>query len=541
METAYTDKKIKSKGEVGKPTALVAGGAGFLGSYLCEALVAQNLNVICVDNLAHGSKANIENLLSLPNFTFWQEDINKPEFTVPPTIELTHVFHLASVEEHLSSNEITLQTLIVNSLGTKNLLDLAVAKKSKFILVSSTEVFQGVLSQTNLVKYFGEADPAKLTFAEAKRFAEALSAEYLKKYNLSTVVVRIKDLYGPRMSLAPADIIGNLINQAVSKNKIEIIGDGLKTINPTFVTDIVYGIVKAAFQGDKGDIFNLISPEKVTERAVAELLKTIVGVEVEYKEKNEVEPPTHPLIFSKTVEKLRWSTKVPLDQGLSQTVAFYKGKGKEIKKDTPKPAIPPLRKEERGINKNIVGRLITASLIALIIWLVGVPVAASYGNLYFGNNSLEAAVNNLSKNETRGAIEKSQSAQKSYESSLKGVGNISWLPNILGQKDKTQQAKNYLLIAEELSKATSFIGQTLELISEATRSDKSTVEVLEKTQLAKDTIAQAKKSMDVASSVNVDKEKLPYFFKDSFTKRQKDIETLGGLINSIEANLDLLP
>src|SRR3990167_2810136 len=243
MDTAPRQENSKLNfSKKDRPAVLVAGGAGFIGSFLCEALVTQEYNVICVDNLEFGSKANIEKLTHLPSFTFWEADINKPGFTLPPTIQISHIFHLAGVEKHQSDAQASLSTLLVNSYGTKNLLDLAASKKSSFVLVSSTEVFHGAVTQTSLYKYFKDGrNIIQTSFAEAKRFAESLTAEYLKKQGLNALVVRVKDPYGPRMDLGSGSPLAGLIAQAINKDKIEIQGDGLKTLNPTFIADIVFG------------------------------------------------------------------------------------------------------------------------------------------------------------------------------------------------------------------------------------------------------------------------------------------------------------
>lgn len=544
METVLNAQKLKFKGEEKQPTALVAGGAGFLGAYLCEALIAQNFNVICVDNLTHGKKENIENLLSFPNFTFWEEDISKPGFTASPTIHLTHIFQLASVEEYLASKEPTLQTLIVNSYGTKNLLDLANGKKAKFILVSSTEVFYGALSQTNLSKYFsGEHESNRLSFAEAKRFAEALAAEYLKKYNLTTVVVRIKDPYGPRMSLSSGNVLTDLISQAVHNKSIEIVGDGLKTLNPTFVTDIIFGIVKAALQGDRGDIFNLVNPEKFTERAIAEKLKEITGIELEYKKGEDIELPSHPLLFSKTEEKLGWTPKITLDQGLSQTAAFYKesSKGKQVKQMIPKPALLNLGGVKK-INKHkiLLTRVLSASLFLLAVWVVGLPLGIFAGGFYFGNKALTTAVASLDKDNTRAVIKNSEKAETAFKSSQEAVGNISWLTGLVGREKEAQEVQSYLFMEENLSQATRYIGSALESIQLASSKGIAKIEILKKVDIAKSNMNQAKKHLDIVKALAVSKDKLPTFAKGTFEVRQGDKTKLENLIQTLEINLQTL-
>src|SRR3990172_830091 len=308
-----------------KPTILVAGGAGFIGSFLREALVTQEYNVICVDNLEFGYKANIEKLTHLPSFTFWEADINKPGFTLPPAIQLSHIFHLAGVEKHQSDAQASLSTLLVNSYGTKNLLNLAVSKRSRFVLVSSTEGFHGAITQTSLYKYFKDGQNIiQTSFAEEKRFAESLTAEYLKKQGLNALVVRVKDPYGPRMDLGSGSPIASMLAQTMKKDKIEIQGDGLSTLNPTFVADIVFGILKASVQGEKGGIYNLVSQEKFTVRSSAEILKKITGVDIEYKKTEDTELPEPPLLLEKSEEALGWSPKVGFEDGLKQTIDYYK-------------------------------------------------------------------------------------------------------------------------------------------------------------------------------------------------------------------------
>jgi len=551
MDTAEKVQKSKFSFSGKQPTALVAGGAGFLGSHLCEALVEQKFNVIAVDNLTGEiSKQNIEGLLSSPNFSFWEEDINKPGFTISPTVPLTHIFHLASVEERLSSSEISLKTLLVNSLGTKNLLDLAVERKAKFILVSSTEVFHGAISQTSLGAYFEQgADPAQLSFSEAKRFAETLTAEYFKKYNLATTIVRIKDPYGPRMNLSAGNILDKLISGALNRKKIEIVGDGLKTSNPTYVADIISGVVRTALHEAKGEIFNLINPEKYTERAIAEHLKRIVGgVEIVYKKGEALELPFYPLILGPSEEKLGWAPKVPLAQGLSETIAFDREKEREGGKETketkepvqPKEAVlvPAIHKERRAWYG--VRPFIFLASLALVFWFVVLPFASLAGNTYFGGRNLDQAFNNLTNDKAEVAVSLAEKAEKSYKGGGAASENIAWLGSLLRQRKMVGETENYLLLAENISSATKFSANAQTAIIEASKPGTPGERAIENLKQARGSIDSAKKSLEKASSVRCDEKHLPAPLRRDYQELLKKEKTLTDMVVSVDTGLQTI-
>lgn len=543
MEAAYAEKKFKFSGRERNPTALVAGGAGFLGSHLCEALTAQKFNVICVDNLIEDdAKQNISALLSAPNFSLWEEDINKPGFTISPTIPLTHIFHLASVEEYLAASEASLQTLLVNSLGTKNLLDLARERGAKFVLVSSTEVFHGALSQTSLAAYFSkEADPTNLTFSEAKRFAESLTAEYFREYNLFTLITRIKDPYGPRMNLSTAGLLPNLIRQALKGEKIEVLGDGLRTLNPTYVTDIIFGIIKTTLQGSKGEIFNLINPEKHTERAVAEHLKRIVGgIEIIYKKGEELELPSHPLIISSAEEKIGWSPKVPLGEGLSNTVGYFK-ESKVGSKETAieKPALPTKEKAPHARSR-LLRWLVFAACLALIFWTSILPPIELGANLYLANKDLNKGLNNIIDDKATLAGPQALSAEKAYKRAEKAAGRV-WYASIPRLKEPLKQTKEYIFYGENLASATKFSAEALILVTEASEITISDVEAVNKLEDAGVNVDSAKRSLQMVEAAAVTGDRLPAPLKSSyqnFTKKEKELTEI---VDSLESALLITP
>jgi nucleoside-diphosphate-sugar epimerase len=541
METAYAEKKFKFSGRERQPTALVAGGTGFLGSHLCEALVAQKFNVVCVDNLSKNeTKRNISGLLSAPNFSLWEEDINKPGFTISPTIPLTHIFHLASVEEYLAAEETSLQTLLVNSLGTKNLLDLALEKKAKFILVSSTEVFHGALSQTSLATYFRkEADPTSLTFSEAKRFAESLTAEYFREYNLFTTITRIKDPYGPRMNLSTSGLLPTLIRQALKGEKIEVLGDGLRTLNPTYVTDIIFGVIKATLQGSKGEIFNLISSEKYTERAVAEHLKRIVGgVEIVYKKGEELELPSHPLIISSAEEKIGWSPKISLGEGLSNTVGYFRqgGEKTEAKEPILEKGTPPTEEKEPLGKRQLLRYLVFAACAALVFWTSILPPIDLAANIYLANKDLDRGLNNLMADKASLASPQASAAERSFKRGEKAAGRI-WFAPFLRLREPLNQTKAYLFYGENLAAATKSSAEALVLVTEASETNISDDAAVKKLETAQTNIEAARRSLELAATAAVAGEKLPSLLKNNYqalSSKEKDLEEL---VSSLEGAL----
>jgi nucleoside-diphosphate-sugar epimerase len=542
METAKENQKVELKKFEDKPTAIVAGGAGFLGSYLCESLIAQNFNVICIDNLARSSKQNIEKLLSFSNFFFWEEDINKPGFTISPTVKVTHVFHLASVEEYLSANKLSLQTLLVNSFGTKNLLDIALQKEAKFIFVSSSEVFRGAFSQTTLSNYFGnETATTHLTFGEAKRFSETMAAEYFKNFNLPVVIVRIKDPYGPKMNLETDNIVASVLSQGL-KGKIEVIGDGLKTANPTYVTDIIFGIVKAAIKGESGEIINLINQERFTERAIAEHLKKLLGnLEIVYKEQKQLEMPEPPLIFNQA-EKLGWSPKVSLDEGLLQTINYYKdikeGKSEEtIVAHKPTVPIVEVRVNKPGGRKSLLN-IVLIALGALLLWTTAFPLVNSALSYYLGNKNLSEGLSALEKDNSDTAASHAQTAENLYKNSQESLQNISWLLNALNLKEATKQTNNYLFFAETISRVANYDSKSKSEIKKASGNSSDLSRDLTK---ASDSITEAYKNLEIASTIAIETKRLPPFFRDDYKNLQEKEKTLEKLTETISTNLESNP
>ncbi|MCG2739592.1 MAG: NAD-dependent epimerase/dehydratase family protein, partial [Syntrophaceae bacterium] len=248
------------------PTILVSGGAGFLGSHLVRHLLKEKARVVIVDNLLTGKKSAIADLLKKPRLLFIEHDINQG---LPKNIKsVDYVLHLAGFETYTTGKTgVVLEALLTNSLGTKALLELAVKSEAKFLLASSLDIYQGVLSSFDLKNYFGSTDPEERRFShlEAKRFAESLVWQYYKKHHLNARIARLPEIYGPGMNLNSCANLGRLLAELLQKETLTIFGEGLEREFYLHIDDAVRGMVKAMFTPEtEGKIFSLTPPEGVT-------------------------------------------------------------------------------------------------------------------------------------------------------------------------------------------------------------------------------------------------------------------------------------
>lgn len=345
------------------PSALVAGAAGFIGSHLCETLLSQNCQVYAVDNWSTGKKANLEHLLNRKNFVFIEHNLEKPFDTPIPKVD--YIFHLAGVEAYINGQDVSLETLLVNSLGTKELLEIAKTQKAKFLLASTANIFSGQIATTDLTHLFGSNQLQEELYShhEAKRFSEAITFEYLNRYQLNARVVRLGLVYGPRMGLTSGNDLAQLLLAAKNSQPLEIIDQGLKTIYPTYISDVIYGLTKAMFsQSSQGNIYTLINPEKITLLNLAYKLKDLLPkhrLSIEFKsgESGESGISLSQEIFS-SQQELGWMPKISLEQGILTTLKWLEAKEDNTKKspsnkkqaDLPERIYTP---EELGINPAI--------------------------------------------------------------------------------------------------------------------------------------------------------------------------------------------
>ena len=315
-------------------TVLVAGGAGFIGSHLCKAL-AEDYNIICVDNLITGDKKNIEELLSNHNFQFIEEDITKlnSEFRIQNS-KLDYIFHLASpaspnAKSPRSYINYPIETLLVNSVGTYNLLELAQKTKARFLYASSSEVYGDPSISPQREDYFGNVNPngPRSVYDEAKRFGEAMVMAYVRKFNLDARIVRIFNTYGPSMQKDDGRVISNFINQALEGRQITIYGDGSQTRSFCYIDDMVLGLKKAIFkEGLKGEVVNLGNPSEKTIKETALMVKDMLksASEIVYHELPEDDPKRRNPDIEKAKRLLDWEPQVSFDKGLAETISYFK-------------------------------------------------------------------------------------------------------------------------------------------------------------------------------------------------------------------------
>lgn len=306
---------------------LVTGGAGFIGSHLCDALIARGDEVLCVDNLLTGNAANVAHLSDHPRFCFFEHDV-----TEPFDAEAEAIFHLASPASPVGYRTYSIETLLVNSVGTINMLRLATARGAAFLFTSTSEVYGDPQVHPQTEEYWGNVNPNGLRacYDESKRFGEAATMEWLRKYDTNVRIVRIFNTMGPRMALDDGRVVPNFINQAIRNEPITVYGDGTQTRSFAYVSDLVAGLLKAMFTPEtKGEVFNLGNPREFTILDFARLVVDLSGSrsKIVFKPLLFTDDPTRrrPDI-TKAKKRLGWEPVVPLEEGLRETIAWYRAK-----------------------------------------------------------------------------------------------------------------------------------------------------------------------------------------------------------------------
>lgn len=314
---------------------LVAGGAGFIGSHLCESLLNDNYKVICVDNFITSKKSNLEKLLKNPNFTFVEFDVTKSIEGLKLEIQnLDYIFHLASPaspnKKSLRSYiNFPIETLLVNSVGTYNLLELARKYNSKFLYASSSEVYGDPAISPQKEDYFGNVNPngIRSVYDEGKRFGEAITFGYVRKHDLDGRIIRIFNTYGPIMQADDGRVVSNFINQAIKNEPITVYGKGLQTRSLCYVDDMVLGIRQAMFvQNTKGQVFNLGNPDERSILDIAKLIKELTNSksEIIFEDLPEDDPKARKPDITHAKEILKWEPKIKTEDGLKKTIEYFK-------------------------------------------------------------------------------------------------------------------------------------------------------------------------------------------------------------------------
>ena len=307
---------------------LITGGAGFIGSHLCDSLIEKGDQIICLDNLLTGSETNIKHLMGNPNFKFVKADAIQPIDHLP--LDINYIFHLASPASPADFQKYPEEIALVNTLGTLNILKLAVKTKAKVLIASTSEVYGDPIEHPQKETYWGNTNSfgPRSCYDEAKRFGETLTYIYLYKYNIDARLVRIFNTFGPRMRKDDGRVVSNFINQAIEGKPITINGDGNQTRSFCFVSDLVEGIQKAMFtEGTKGQIFNLGNPEEYSMIELAKIVKelTQTNSEIIFNPPLEDDPKQRKPDIAKAKKILGWEPKVPVREGLQKTIEYYRG------------------------------------------------------------------------------------------------------------------------------------------------------------------------------------------------------------------------
>jgi len=307
-----------------KPRAVVSGGAGFIGSHLCEALLAKGMRVLALDNFITGSPNNLKSLQGNPDFEFRQADVNHGIFIGD---EVRYVLHFASPASPPQYDSNPIHTLKVGTLGTMNMLGLARAKNATFLLASTSEVYGDPLVHPQPETYWGNVNPIgpRGCYDEAKRCAEAFAMAYHRTHDVDTRIIRIFNTHGPRMQVLDGRAVPNFMAQAIRGEPLTVYGDGSQTRSLCYVSDLIRGVLAVLERGDDQPI-NLGNPHEVT---VLELAETIIRLaasksRIEHRDLPVDDPKQRRPDISRAQKLVDWRPEVGLDDGLGRTLEYFR-------------------------------------------------------------------------------------------------------------------------------------------------------------------------------------------------------------------------
>jgi dTDP-glucose 4,6-dehydratase len=307
-------------------TSIVTGGAGFLGSHLCDRLLAEGHAVVCIDSLITGDTANIAHLLGNERFRFVQYDITNYLFVDG---KVDYIFHFASPASPIDYLRFPIQTLKVGSLGTHKALGLAKAKNARFLLASTSETYGDPLVHPQNESYWGNVNPVgpRGVYDEAKRFAEAMTMAYHRYHKLETRIVRIFNTYGERMRINDGRAIPTFMSQALKNEDITVFGEGSQTRSVCYVSDLIDGIL-SLMMSDYALPVNIGNPEEITMLDLAKEIVRLSGSEskIVFKPLPQDDPKVRQPDITKAKELLRWSPKVGREEGLRKTMGYFREK-----------------------------------------------------------------------------------------------------------------------------------------------------------------------------------------------------------------------
>jgi dTDP-glucose 4,6-dehydratase len=307
------------------PRTVVTGAAGFIGSHLCEELLARGHSVVGIDNLVTGDMSNIAHLRD-KDFQFIRHDVTQYIDVDGP---VDAVLHWASPASPIDYLELPIQTLKVGSLGTHNALGLAKAKKARFVQASTSEVYGDPLEHPQRETYWGNVNPIgpRGVYDEAKRFAEAITLAYHRTHGVDTKIVRIFNTYGPRMRLRDGRAVPAFMSQALRDEDVTVFGDGTQTRSFCYVSDLVDGILRL-LESDAHEPVNIGNPHEVTIEQIARTIISLVGSKsrIVYRPLPQDDPKQRKPDITRAQTILGWQPTIGLEEGLAKTVGYFKSK-----------------------------------------------------------------------------------------------------------------------------------------------------------------------------------------------------------------------
>lgn len=306
---------------------LITGGSGFIGSHLAKQYIEKGDSVFIIDNLITGNKRNIANLDS-SKLTFFEKDVTTFDFSQLPKMDL--IYHLASPASPIQYKKHPIETMMANSVGTKNIFDFAHKSGSgKITIASTSEVYGDPLEHPQKETYYGNVNSfgERSCYDEAKRFAEALARSYIDTYNLDIRIIRIFNTYGPNMEINDGRVISNFITQCLTKKPITIYGDGTQTRSFCYVSDLVKGLMLIGEKdGLQSEIINVGNPNEKTVLELANLIKSMVQSEseIQFQITDKDDPKKRKPDITKAQTMLGWNPEVTLEDGLTKTISYFR-------------------------------------------------------------------------------------------------------------------------------------------------------------------------------------------------------------------------
>ena len=307
---------------------LITGGAGFIGSHLAKFHIDKGHDVVIVDNLITGNKKNLSSISDKSRFSFIKTDITKLNIKRLPHCDL--IYHMASPASPIQYKKLPIETLMTNSLGTKNILDYAVTNKCKFVIASTSEVYGDPAVHPQPETYYGNVNSVgpRACYDEAKRFAEALVVSYIQQFKIDARIARIFNTYGPHMEINDGRAVSNFVTQALQEQYITIYGSGKQTRSFCFVSDLVRGLNLLVSKSNlRGEVVNLGNPHEISINELARIIIELTGTKskiIYKKESDENDPKKRKPDITKAHRLLKWEPQIELKTGIKSTIEYFK-------------------------------------------------------------------------------------------------------------------------------------------------------------------------------------------------------------------------